>query len=106
MHRHRHELDDYEQRISPRETQERGDRAGHGKVHPGGSGPPGAARSGGVPIINVEGAARSTIAPIGGTTARRVGGNSSSLFPKCGEGDISVLGGSAGTDGLLMECFG
>ena len=88
------------------QSQERGDRAGHGKVHSGGSGLPGAARSGGVPVANMEGAASSTITSSGGTTARRVGGNNSSLFPKCGERDSSVLGGSEGTDGLLMGWFG
>ena len=61
MHGSRQELDDNEQQIQPRTKQERGGPAWYGNVHPRGSRAPGAVRSGGVPVTNVEGAASFTI---------------------------------------------
>ena len=50
------------------------------------------ARSGGVPVTNVEGAVSSTIPTLGGTAARRVGGGGSSFLPKCRQRNSPVLG--------------
>ena len=68
-----------------------------------GSRAPGAARSGGVPVTNVEGAASSTIPTFGDTAARRVGGGGSSLLPKCRQRNSPVLGERARTNCLLVR---
>ena len=57
-----------------------------------GSRAPGAARSGGVPVTNVEGAASSTSSTLDDTSARRVGGSGSSLLLKCKQRNSPVLG--------------
>jgi hypothetical protein len=55
----RQELEDNEQHIQPRTKQERGGPSRYGNVHPRGNRASGAARSGGVSVTNVKGAARS-----------------------------------------------
>jgi hypothetical protein len=52
----------------------------------------GAARSGGVPITNVEGAASSTSSTLGDTAARRVGGAAPPFFPIAGRGAVRFWG--------------
>ena len=85
----------------PRTKQERGGRASYGHIYPRGSRASGRARSGGIPVANVEGAASSTIStratevlrslnrvPINNTLiipwrhSKRVGDDGSSLVPK------------------------
>jgi hypothetical protein len=105
MHGSRQELDDNEQHIQPRTKQERGGRAWYGNVHPRGSRSPGAARSGGVPVTNAEGAASSTISTLGKTATRRVGSNGSSLLPECRQRNSPVLGARGRyACPLLLQC--
>jgi hypothetical protein len=103
VHGSRQELDDNEQYIQPRKKQERGERAWYGNIHLRGSRAPGAARSGGVPVTNVEGAASSTISTLRNTATRRVGRNGSSLLPECRQRNSPVPGERARTNrGCLL----
>jgi hypothetical protein len=61
---------------------------------------PGSARSGGVPVTNVEDAVSSTISTLGDTATRRVGGDGSAHLPVRAE--EQSWGGRARTNCLLV----